>query len=140
MSEPQDVLQSRVERRSLELFNDSVDGLNMPMCSRLNQARRAALDAAAVSGRRPLFSRPGFWAPLGGMAAAVVLGVTLWAGSPAGAPFIHHGTVAPDNQPGLEDLDIVAASDGSGDAMDLLQDDLAFYDFADGAAGTEPAV
>ncbi len=137
MSEPQDVLQSRLERRSLELFHDSVENLDMPMCSRLNRARHAALAAVAGSRPPPLF-RPALWAPAGGMAVAAVLGVALWFGTPAGASFTHRGIAAADNPPGLEDLDIVA-SDGSGDALDMLQDDLDFYDFADGAAGTEPA-
>ena len=45
-----------------------------------------------------------------------------------------------DSQSNLEDLDIVASSDeDSGDAMEMLQDDIDFYDWADKAAGTEPA-
>jgi hypothetical protein len=40
----------------------------------------------------------------------------------------------------LDDLDIVASSDpGSVDAIDMLQDDLDFYDFADKATNAGPA-
>jgi hypothetical protein len=45
-----------------------------------------------------------------------------------------------ENQTNLEDLDIVASTDeGSGDAMEMLQDDIDFYDWADKAAIAEPA-
>jgi hypothetical protein len=50
----------------------------------------------------------------------------------------HHAVSLGDAQ-NLEDLDIVATSDESGDAMEMLQDDLDFYDFADKAANPEPA-
>ena len=43
-------------------------------------------------------------------------------------------------QSNFEDLDIVASSEeGSGDAMEMLQDDIDFYGWADKAAGSEPA-
>jgi hypothetical protein len=41
---------------------------------------------------------------------------------------------AADTQSSLEDLDIVA----SADEMDLLQDDVEFYDWADKAASADP--
>ena len=45
-----------------------------------------------------------------------------------------------DAQSNLEDLDLVASSDeGSADAMDMLQDDIDFYAFADKAANSGPA-
>jgi hypothetical protein len=47
---------------------------------------------------------------------------------------------AADSQPSLEDLDIVASADeGAGDALEMLQNDLDFYDFSDKAANSEPA-
>ena len=53
-------------------------------------------------------------------------------------PMGNHSMTAAD-QPGLEDLDIVASSDeASGDAMEMLQNDLDFYDFADKAASSGP--
>jgi hypothetical protein len=68
--------------------------------------------------------------------AAAVLGAFLWLGSPMG----QHAVTVADGQPNLEDLDIVAASDeGSGDTLDMLQDDIEFYDWADKAANAGPA-
>jgi hypothetical protein len=65
-----------------------------------------------------------------------VLGVALWLGSPTA----QHAPAPADNASSLEDLDIVASSDGSGDAMEMLQNDIDFYDFADTAANAMPVV
>jgi negative regulator of sigma E activity len=119
--------QSALERRSRALFDDSVDRVDMRVRSRLTQARHAALEASAAAQRRPWFLRMGIWTPTAGVVAAAVLGLGLWLGSP------------PDTQPNLEDLDMVASSDGSGDSIDMLQDDLDFYDFADKATNSGPA-
>jgi negative regulator of sigma E activity len=123
---------SALETRSRALFQDSVDAVDMRVRSRLTQARHAALDAAAVSSRRPWFLRTRVWTPAVGVTAAAVLGVALFFGSPIG----HHGMSAADMQPNLEDLDMVASGDGSVDALDMLQEDLDFYDFADKAANS----
>jgi hypothetical protein len=117
------------EVRSRALFQDSVDGLDMRIRSRLTQARSAALEAALV---RPWFLDWKIWTPAAGVTAAAILGVSLWISSPIG----HQ----PDAQTSFEDLDLVASTDeGSGDAMDMLQDDIEFYDFADKAANSGPA-
>jgi hypothetical protein len=133
----QDSVQPRdaFEERSRALFLESVDGLDFALRSRLTQARRAALEAAA---RRPSwFSRIGLLAPAG-VTAAAVLGAFLWLGSPMGQ---HAVTVANnDGQSNLEDLELVASTDeGSGDAMDMLQDDIEFYDWAEKVASPGPA-
>jgi|ERR1700691_5963487 hypothetical protein len=125
-----------LEERSRTLFKDSVDNLDMRVRSRLTQARHAALEAAAASRRRPWLLRASIWTPAAGVTAAAVLGVALWFGSPLG----HHVITASDNPTAFEDLDIVASSDdGSGDAMDMLQDDVDFYDWANKAGNPEPA-
>jgi hypothetical protein len=117
------------EERSRELFNDSVDGLDFALRSRLTQARSRAVEAASKS-RPAWFSRIGVLAPAG-VTAAAVLGAFLWLGSPMG----HHAVTVADGQSNLEDLEIVASADeGSADAMDMLQDDIEFYDWADKAA------
>jgi len=68
--------------------------------------------------------------------AAAILGVSLWIGTPIG----HHSATMAEGQSNFEDLDLVASTDeGSGDAMDMLQDDIEFYDFADKAANSGPA-
>ena len=123
------------EERAHALFNDSVEGLDFAMRSRLTQARNAALEAAAAR-RRPWFLRIGVLTPAAGVAAAAVLGAFLWLGSPLG----QHAVTVADGQSNLEVLDLVASVDeGSGDAMDMLQDDIEFYDWADKAANPGPA-
>ncbi len=122
------------EERSRKLFHDSIEGLDMRLRSRLTQVRHTALDAAST-GARPWLFRRDIWQPTAGLTAAAVLGAALWFGSPLG----HHAMTAADSQPNLEDLDIVATSDaGSGDAMEMLQEDIDFYDFAD-KAGSDAA-
>ncbi|HEY2676996.1 MAG TPA: hypothetical protein VGI65_08485 [Steroidobacteraceae bacterium] len=130
--------QSDFEERSRLLFQDSVEGLDMRIRSRLTQARSAAIEAAdrRPAGRRPWFSGFRMWTPAAGVTAAAILGVALWMGLPSG----HHAGTMADAQSNLEDLELVASSDeGSGDAMEMLQDDIDFYDFADKAASPEPA-
>jgi hypothetical protein len=122
------------EERSRALFNDSVDGLDFALRSRLTQARNAAIEAAS-SRRRPWFSRVGVLAPAG-MTAAAALAAVLWLGS----PLIEGPVTVVDGQSNLEDLEIVASTDEvGGDAMDMLQDDIEFYDWAEKAANSGPA-
>ena len=128
--------QRELEERSRALFQSSVDVLDMATRSRLTRARYAALEAAGTSGRRAWLARIPIWTSAAGVTAAAVLGFALWFGTPAG----HHGMMSADSQMNLEDLDIVASSDeNSGDAMEMLQDEIEFYDWADKAASTEPA-
>jgi hypothetical protein len=123
-------------RHSRRLFDESVEGLDLRVRSRLTQARHAALDAAAAAQRRPWMLRLGVFTPAAGVSAAALLGAALWFSLPGG----NHGMTAADSQPGLEDLELVATSeDGAGDPMEMLQNDLDFYDFADKAAAPEPA-
>ena len=119
-----------IEGRSRALFHDSVEGLDFALRSRLTQARNAAVEAAAAR-RRPWIFLIGTWTPAAGVTAAAVLGVFLWLGSPLG----HHAVTVADGQSTFEDLEIVASADeATGDAMDMLQDDFEFYDWADKAA------
>jgi len=124
-----------LEERSRALFQESVDRLDMRTRSRLTQARHAALEAADRVRHRSWLLRMPVLTSAAGVTAAAVLGVALW----IGGPLAHHGAAA-DNQSTFEDLDIVASSDeGSGDAMEMLQDDIDFYDWADKAAGSDPS-
>jgi hypothetical protein len=123
------------EERSRTLFRDSVDGLDFALRSRLTQARNATIEAASTS-RRPLFFRFGAWTPAAGVTAAAILGAFLWLGSPLG----QHAVTVVDGQPNFDDLELVASTDeGSADAMDMLQDDIEFYDWADKDANSGPA-
>ena len=64
------------------------------------------------------------------MTAAAIVGAFLWM-----SPLSRHTVTVADGQPNLEDLEMVASSDeGSGDTMDMLQDDIEFYDWADKVA------
>ena len=126
-------LNSPLEERSRALFSDSVENMEFAMRSRLTQARVAAL--AAAEHPRPWLLRPSTWAPAAGVTAAAVLGVALWFGSPLN----HQNGVVADNS-SLEDLELVASTDDNSAApLEMLQDDIDFYDFADKAAGSEPA-
>jgi hypothetical protein len=130
----EDAAPSSFELRSREILRASVDGIDMRLQSRLTRARHAALTVAAR--RRPWFFQLRVWTPAAGVTAAAILGAALWLGLPA----TNHGVTPIDNPLGLEDLDIVTASDeGSGDALEMLQNDLDFYDFADKAANAGPA-
>jgi hypothetical protein len=123
--------QRALEGRSRALFLESVEALDMRTRSRLNQARQAAV--AAAGGGRSWFTRMPVLSSAGGVAAAAVLGVALWFGGP-----LHHAPAPAESA--IEDLDLVASSDeGAGDAMEMMQDDIAFYDWADKAASSEPA-
>jgi hypothetical protein len=137
MNEQQQVQkQDSLEERSRALFHDSVESLDFALRSRLTQARSAAIEAASAD-RRSWFSRIGMLTPAAGVTAAAILGAFLWLGSPLG----QHPATLTDGQSTLEDLDIVASSDeGGGDAMDMLQDDIDFYDWADKTGNSGPAV
>jgi hypothetical protein len=131
--------QRAFEERSRALFQESVDGIDMATRSRLTQARHAALAAGAAPGRRTWMLRMPFLTPAAGVTVAAVLAVALWFGTPLGSHL--HGVMSADAQSNFEDLDLVAASEeGSGDAMEMLQDDIEFYDWAEKAASSEPAV
>jgi hypothetical protein len=122
------------EKRSRTLFQDSVEGLDFAVRSRLTQARNTALDAAAT--RRPWVLGWKMWTPAAGVTAAAILGVALWMGS----PLHHQAATLAEEQSNFEDLDLLASSDeGSADALEMLQDDIDFYDFADKSANPDPA-
>lgn len=131
---PQNRSLESFEERSRALFHDSVEGLDFALRSRLTQARHAAIEAASTR-RRPWYLRIGVWTPAAGVTAAAILGAFLWLGS----PMSQHAVTVADGQSNFEDLDLVASSEGSGDAMEMLQDDIEFYDWADRTAGSGSA-
>ena len=125
------VQRTALEERSRALFQDSVERIDMHTRSRLTQARHAALEAGERARPRAWFIRMPVLTSAAGVAAAMVLGVSLW----LHAPVVHHGP-PPADAANFEDLDIVAASDSN---VEMLQDDLDFYAWADKAAGEEPS-
>ncbi len=128
------VAQTALEERSRALFQDSVERIDMRTRSRLTQARHAALEAAERARPRAWFMRMPVLTSAAGLAAAMVLGVSLWVHAPA----VRHGAT-PAEVSNFEDLDIVASSDNSQDNVEMLQDDLDFYAWAEKTAGGEPA-
>ncbi len=121
------------EERTRALFHNSVEGLDFATRSRLTQARHGALEA--LRARRPAWIHRGFWTPAG-VTGAAVLGAFLWLGSPLTRQV---ATVA-DGLSNFDDLEILASTDeGSADAIDMLQDDIEFYDWAERTANPGPS-
>ena len=135
MSEQNPPIQrTALEERSRALFLNSVERIDMRTRSQLTRARHAALEAAERARPRAWFMRMPVLTSAAGVAAAMVLGVSLW----LHAPVVHHGP-PPADAANFEDLDIVASSDNSQDNVEMLQDDLDFYAWAEKTAGGEPA-
>jgi negative regulator of sigma E activity len=123
-----------LEERSRALFQDSVERIDMRTRARLTRARHAALEAAERARPRAWFMRMPVLTSAATVAAAMVLGVSLW----VHAPVVHHGAPPADTS-NFEDLDIVASSDNSQDNVEMLQDDVDFYAWAEKTASGEPA-
>jgi hypothetical protein len=119
---------SALELRSRALFQDSVKRLDMPTLSRLTQARYAALEAAARSGRAGRLWGMPRWMPALGTGAALALVAALWLGPQRPSA---------NDAMSFEDLEIVAFTEsgaseaGVGDEIELLQEDAEFYDWAE---------
>lgn len=101
-----------LERRTRQLFEDSVDRLDARTRSRLTQARNAALNELKTSSTRRYWLR----APLGGLAAAVLVAVFVMFGRENGVPSPEVAALP------LDDFDILADAD----SFDMLKD-VEFY-------------
>lgn len=115
------------ERRSRELFVDSVQNLDLRVRSRLTQARHAAIAQAGSSGTRADWLR---WIPAYGAAAALVVAAVLWQGQ---GPSDRFAAMA-DSHNGIEDLELVSSTD----QLEFLQNDPEFYDWI-ASAGSDAA-
>lgn len=111
-----------LEQRSRELFDESVGRLDARTRSRLNQARQRALNELNKGTSRR------YWltAPLGGVAAALVIAVVMMTGRETIAPGPDSATLP------LDDFDIVADAD----SLELLQD-VEFYSWMAEASGPD---
>jgi anti-sigma-K factor RskA len=111
------------ELRSRLVLEESVLRIDGRVRSRLNQARQAAVEAAAAK-RRPMFWRFFTLVPTAGAAvAALLVAMVLWHRVPDGEPPV----VVADTH--LGDLDLVADAEG----LDLVQDgdgSGSFYEWA----------
>ena len=109
------------ERHARELLEESVLRVDGRVRSRLNQARHAAVEAAA---RRPSpWRRFSMMPAAGAVAAAALIAFVLWTHSPSGDATLNEGGRA------AEDLELLADSD----ALDLVSDENdagAFYEWA----------
>lgn len=99
--------------KAKQRFDESVQRLDGATQSRLNQSRHAAL--AELSGGRPVWMQ---WAPATGVAAAAVLAVVIWTGTP-GTDDLADPAVA-------NDMEILLTED----SLEMLED-LEFYSWID---------
>jgi hypothetical protein len=113
---------SRFERNARTVLEHSVARIDGRTRSRLNQARQAALEAAAT--RRPAWWRGLTLMPAAGaVAAAVLVSVMLLRGHPGAVPPV----TAEAQHSEVEDLDLLADKDG----LDLMEGgDGSFYEWA----------
>jgi hypothetical protein len=109
--------ESDFEKRSRELFKESVARIDARTRSRLTQARHAAVEASAAS--HPASWRWARYTPAVGFAAALVLGVAIWMNHPQ----LSSGEGASP----IEVIDMVA----SNEEFDLIDEDIDFYNWAD---------
>jgi len=107
------------ERSARAVLEERVLRIDGRTRSRLNQARHAALEAAAAP-RRAWWRSLAMMPAAGAAAAAVLVAVMLWHQQPA-------GELAPVDSQHVEDLDLLA----DGEALDLVeQGDGSFYEWA----------
>jgi hypothetical protein len=108
------------ERNARAVLQESVTRIDARTRSRLNQARHAALEAAATPRRRWL--SPFALMPAGAVAAALLVTVVLWHGrSGIDTPMLDARATP------VEDVDMLA----DGEALDLVEGgDGSFYEWA----------
>lgn len=128
---PAEAIAGEFEQRARAVLEESVLRVDGRVRSRLNQARHAAIEAAA---RRPSFWRRFSLMPAASaVAAALLVAFVLWPHSHQGDAIIEGG------RPTVEDLDLLA----DGDALDLVSDETdggAFYEWAvEQADSNEPS-
>jgi hypothetical protein len=109
--------ENELSARAKALFDDSVDKLDAATLSRLNQGRQKALQELGTAGPASQWAR---WVPAGGLAAAAIVAVVVWQGTPVeySAPVSGVAT----------DFEIMLSED----SLDMLED-LEFYSWLDTA-------
>jgi len=104
------------ERRSRELFDASVEGLDAETRSRLNRARQVAVAEAERAHRNPWRA----WLPAAAAASAALLAVVLWRMPGDGAK---PSAVAVEGAPAAEVVEMLATGNG----FDAASEDPEFY-------------
>jgi hypothetical protein len=122
---------SKLERETRKVLEESLTHIDARTRSRLNQARQAALAAAAVP-RRAAWRTRGFMPASGAVAAAVLVALIMFGHQPQPTVVV--------SEPTLDVLDLVADDE----ALSLMEDeDHAFYEWAagqgDSAGGSSDA-
>jgi hypothetical protein len=126
MSERQDDARDEaLERRARELFDASVESLDAETRSRLARARRAAV-TELESRRRPAWQ---WWVPAAVAASAALVAVLVWRAPEEAAPEVAQSV----NGDAVDAFELVAA----GEDLDLVAEDLAFYEWLDEVAPDE---
>ena len=116
MKKPRD--ENELAARAKALFDDSVERLDAATLSRLNQGRQQALQEIRETGPGGQWAR---WVPAGGVAAAAVVAVVMWQGTPVENSAPAAGTAT--------DFEIMLSED----SLDMLED-LEFYSWMDTAS------
>ncbi|MBV8909570.1 MAG: hypothetical protein JOZ89_02300 [Gammaproteobacteria bacterium] len=111
------------ERNARVVLERSLSRTDARTRSRLNQARQAAV-AAAAAPRRPLWLRGPMLMPATGAAVALLLALVLWHREPSRIEM----PMTEGQSSSMEDMDLLA----DGEALDLLEGwDGPFYEWAD---------
>ena len=110
------------ERNARAVLEESVSRIDARTRSRLNQARRAAVELAGAR-YRPRW-RSFTLMPAAGVAAAALLALMIWHREPS----LHEPPVLEGHAPAVEDIDLLADAEG----LDLVEgwDSPGFYEWA----------
>lgn len=111
---------SPLERRAREWFTQSVEKLDAPTLSRLNEARHEAL-AERAQERRAASGR--WWLAAGALASMAILAITLWATLDRSPD----SRVRSGAELSAEAIELIVA----GEDLDLVADELDFYSWLD---------
>jgi cytochrome c-type biogenesis protein CcmH/NrfG len=115
---------SEFERNARTVLEESVQRIDGRTRSRLNQARQAAVAAAA---KRAPWWRGFTLMPAGAVTAALLVAVVLWQRHPAGELPVLDGPHISAGRAAVDDIDLLA----DGDAMELIEGwDGSFYEWA----------
>jgi hypothetical protein len=121
---PQPEPLSEFERNARTVLEESVQRIDGRTRSRLNQARQAAVAAAA---KRAPWWRGFTLMPAGAVTAALLVAVVLWQRHPAGELPVLEGPHISAGRAAVDDIDLLA----DGDAMELIEGwDGSFYEWA----------
>jgi hypothetical protein len=121
---PADEIMTEFERNARSVLEESVRRIDGRTRSRLNQARHAALEAAARAPRRAWLRTFTLMPAAGAVAAALLVAIVLWHREPQGTLPV----VALDAQhSAVEDMDLLTDKD----SIDLMEGwDGSFYEWA----------